>query len=351
MHELRPDDAEIRFIKRLVLIALALGLGLLLYRTAHLLLLAFGAALGAIVFAALADWMVRRTGIKRGPALGLAVLLVLAVLALMGWLFGSAVADQGSALARRLPGDWARIERALAGEPLGRVMLEFAQQGDAGRFIARTAAGLGLGTLQVLANFLILLAGAIFFAAQPGLYRRGLALLAPAAYRPVAADAIDDVATALKLWLRAQIASMIVLGALITLGLWLSGVEAALALGVLGGLAEFIPYVGPVLAMVPAIVVAAAGGGSLPGVLATYLIVRIVQINLVTPLVTRQLVSIPPGLYLFLILVAGYAFGVFGMFFSGALAVAIYTLTIRLYEQETLGEAIDAPGKAHARRR
>lgn len=350
MDRLRPGDPEIRFIKRLVLIGIALALALLVYRTAHLLLLAFGAVLGAILLSAIADGLVRRTGMKRGIGLALAVLLVLGALGLMGWLFGDTLANQSEGLIARLPSDWARLQARLANEPLGRLALVFAEQGDAGRAIAAAAARLGIGTLQVLGNLLILLAGAIFFAATPKAYFHGLVQLAPAAYRRVTEKSLCDVGNALRLWLRAQLVSMIVLGALITLGLWLSGIEAAVTLGVLGGLAEFIPYVGPTLAMIPALVIAAAGGGSLPGVIATYVIVRIVQVNLVTPLVTNQLVSIPPGLYLFLILLAGYAFGTFGMFFSGALAVALYTLVIRLYARETLGEPTDVPGAKHRRK-
>ena len=137
---------------------------------------------------------------------------------------------------------------------------------------------------------------------------------------------------------------MAIMGALFTFGLWLSGVPAYGALGVLGGLAEFIPYVGPIIAMVPALLLSFAGEGSFAGVVATYGIARIVQANIVTPWVTGKVVSVPPGWYIFLILGAGYVFGTFGLFFSGPLAIAVYTAWLALYSRETLGDEVEMPG-------
>lgn len=170
-------------------------------------------------------------------------------------------------------------------------------------------------------------------------------LLAPPAHRGTAMLAIEDVGRALRLWLLTQLVSMLLMGIMIGIGLWWSGLEAPLALGVLGGLSEFIPYVGPTLAMIPAIVVALAGAGSIWGVLLTYAVVRAVQANIITPLISQRVVSVPPGLYLFLILSAGYVFGTFGLFLSGALSVTVYTLVIRLYARETLGDMVSLPGE------
>ena len=112
----------------------------------------------------------------------------------------------------------------------------------------------------------------------------------------------------------------------------------------LGGLSEFIPYVGPTIAMIPALVVSLAGEGSVLGVLVTYAVVRLVQANLITPLISQRVVHIPPGLYIFAILSVGFVFGGFGLFFSGALTVATFTLVRGLYLRETLGETVPRPG-------
>jgi len=88
---------------------------------------------------------------------------------------------------------------------------------------------------------ILLLIGALFLAADPGVYRRGALLLVPHPQRPAFADALDDVGVQLRLWLRAEFTLMITMGLLVGIGLWIAGVPSAAALGLLSGLSEFIP--------------------------------------------------------------------------------------------------------------
>ncbi|USI72222.1 AI-2E family transporter [Sphingomonas morindae] len=344
MNRLTPPVADHGFLRRLGLVLGALALIFFVYRVSDLVLLAFGAALGGLLLATAADALAARTPLPRGMALALAVLALFAVLGLIGTLFGTELVGQADQLKETLPRDWARLRGQLEANAMGRLLTQSLSQGSGGGGIAHAVIGTAWGAVETFANFLIILVGAIFFAAQPGLYKRGLILLAPPPYRAVAGDAIDDVARALRRWLLTQLVSMVLMGVMIGLGLAWSGVSAAAALGLLGGLSEFIPYVGPTLAMVPALVMALTGGGSVWGVLATYAVVRIVQANLITPLLSQRLVSVPPGLYLFLILGAGAVFGTYGLFFAGALAVTFYTLVVRLYVRETLGDDVPVPG-------
>jgi predicted PurR-regulated permease PerM len=134
---------------------------------------------------------------------------------------------------------------------------------------------------------------------------------------------------------------MTTMGVLVGLGLWFAGVPSAAMLGLLTGLSEFIPYVGPVAAMLPALGLAATQGtDAIIGTVATFAIVRLVQTNLITPFVTGRVVKIPPAVTLFAILAIGVLFGAFGLFFSAALVVVLFTLLRSLYLREVLGEPI-----------
>ena len=115
----------------------------------------------------------------------------------------------------------------------------------------------------------------------------------------------------------------------------------SVARGLLAGLSEFIPYIGPTAAMIPALGLAATKGtGPLIGALSTYAIVRLIQTNLITPYVQNKVISIPPAITVFAIIGIGVIFGVFGLFFSAALLVVIFTLVRSLYLREVLGEDI-----------
>ena len=190
-------------------------------------------------------------------------------------------------------------------------------------------------------NVVLLLFGSLFFAVNPKMYERGFLLLVPPAKRPAFEDALFDVGSTLRLWLRAQIIEMTTMGVLVGVGLWIADVPSAAALGLLAGLSEFIPYIGPTAAMLPSLGLAATNGsGPVIGTLITYAIVRVVQTNFVTPFVTSRVVSIPPAVTLFAILGIGTVFGLFGLFFSMGLLVVIFTLIRTLYLREVLGENI-----------
>lgn len=344
MRRLAPGSEDRLFIRRVFLLALAILFFAFLYRIGDILLLAFGASLVGILLATAADWLTNRSKLPRTVSLAAATLLFLAMLTLMGWLFGAETGRQAAQLSQTLPQDWTKLRETLEADPIGKMLADSFHEGSQGSRFAHLLLETGWGSAEVVANFLIIVIGGIFFAAQPGVYRRGLLILTPPAYRSVAADAADDAVRALRLWLITQLISMTMMGVMIGLGLWWSGVQAPAALGLLGGLSEFIPYVGPTLAMVPAIIVALVGHGSIWGVIGTYVVVRIVQVHLITPLISQSLVSVPAGLYLFLILAMGAAFGIFGMFFAGALSVTAYTLAIRLYAREVIGNDVPLPG-------
>jgi predicted PurR-regulated permease PerM len=94
--------------------------------------------------------------------------------------------------------------------------------------------------------------------------------------------------------------------------------------------------------MVPAIGLAAAGGGDLLWrTIAAYVFVRLVEAYALTPGVTRSVVKIPPALTLFTILGVGAVFGVYGVFFAGALLVVAFVGVRELYLRDTLGENIE----------
>ena len=343
-----PDDRP--FLRRVFLLVVLAGMVTVLVLAHNLLLLAFGSLLVALLLIASSEAFQRRLKLSKGVSLALATLLMLATLGLIGWLFYTELAYQAEMLGRELPLAWQAMERRLETGALGRLLLGSLQNRQTVTWLTSEAGAIARGSAVVLFNLIIVISAAIYFAADPARYRRGLAMLSPPRYRALTDRTLGEIGMALRLWLVTQGVSMAIMGALFAFGLWLSGVPAWGALALLGGLAEFIPYVGPIVAMAPAFLLAAAGEGSLPGVFLTYALARVVQANLVTPLVTGRVVSVPPGWYIFLILGAGYVFGTFGLFFAGPLAIAAYTAWIALYSRATLGDAVETPSEHAARK-
>jgi predicted PurR-regulated permease PerM len=343
MSRLTPDADDARFIRRVVILIMIAGVTAALFKAGDLLILAFGSMLGAIIIHAVKELYEERLKVPARLALVLGYLTVLAVMALLFWLFGVQFAPQINALVVRTPGLLDQLAHWTSQTPVGARIARAVQAAYADSRIAQDVGTLVRGSGEFLLNCLLLLVGALFFAGEPDIYKRGALLLVPKTQRPAFADTLDDVAHALRLWLRAQLIQMTTMGVLVGLGLWIADVPSPAALGLLTGLSEFIPYVGPTAAMLPALGLAAtAGTGPLVGALITFAIVRLLQSNLITPFVTQRVVAIPPAITLFAIIGIGMVFGLFGLFFSAALLVAIFTVIRSLYLREVLGEDVES---------
>ncbi len=348
---LKPHPEDLPFLRRLAWTVAVACLLIVIWRAANLLLLAFGSVLGAVAFRSAAR-LFRRMGVgNERVALGLGIILVLALLGLIGWLLAAQFGSEIGAMLDDLPATIGAIERTLGESPVGRALVQAVRAAAGGGTIATSLAILTQGAGEVLLNFLIVLVGAMFFAGNPKLYFSGIVLLTPPPARPAMEHALDQVSQALGLWLKAKVITLAVMTVLIGAGLWLAGMKSWAALALLGGLSEFVPYVGPAVAMVPAVALAATGGSDLLWrTVAAYAVVRLFEAYALTPWITRRVVRIPAAVTLFTILAAGAVFGVYGLFFAGALLVVTYVGVREFYLRDTLGEEINGlPRGADAR--
>ncbi|MGE0082689.1 MAG: AI-2E family transporter, partial [Thiohalomonadaceae bacterium] len=181
-----------------------------------------------------------------------------------------------------------------------------------------------------------------YLAAEPDLYRRGMLRLLPIRSRAGAEALLDEIGGMLTRWMFGQFVSMSTIGLLTWLGLSLLGVPLAATLGLAAALLTFIPTIGPILAATPAVLV----GFSVEPLLALwvvllYLVVESLESYLVTPLVQRQVVHLPPVLVLGAQLLLAILYGLLGLFVAAPLAVAVMVLVKRLYVEGVLGDTVD----------
>lgn len=343
----RKATAEDRTFIRRTLIVLALaGLFYLAWEMRSLLLLVFGAVVVATIFRSVADLLRRVIKVPDSVAVVSAVLLVFGTLALATWMFGSEVSQQVRALVADLPEAWRSFERRVGELDLGerlQGMVEDATPSGSGVVsgVSRLVMSVGGG----IADAVLVVGGGIYLAAQPKLYRTGLLKLFPPRTRDLAGEALNDSGRALRLWLKGQLISMIVVGLLVGIGLWLIGVPSALALGLLAGILEFIPFVGPVVAAVPALLIALAQDPQLAlWALGLYLIVQQIEGNVLQPVVQQYAVDLPAAILLFSLLGFGMLFGALGIMLAAPLTVVGYVLVKRLYVREALDTPTSMPG-------
>ena len=124
--------------------------------------------------------------------------------------------------------------------------------GDAAALGARLGSWIST-SVGAVADAVLMLGIGLYSAFLPELYRRGFVRLFPLSLRAIIDNTLDALTQALREWLLGQLITMVAVGIMITIGLWLIGVPLALTLGILAAMVEFLPYLGPLLASVPGI--------------------------------------------------------------------------------------------------
>jgi predicted PurR-regulated permease PerM len=171
-----------------------------------------------------------------------------------------------------------------------------------------------LGTLSAVGNFFIVLFLGLAFAAQPGVYRKGLLFLAPARHRARTTVIVDRIGDTLERWLIAQILTMAAVFVVTWIGLSIIGIQSAFILGIQAGLLAFIPTVGALVGGL-IVVLASLASGWVAGAsaFALFMGIHALESYILTPIIQRHALDIPPAtLFAFQILL-GVVFGLWGL--------------------------------------
>ncbi len=298
----------------------------------EILLLAFGAVILAVFIRALARPVVRHTRLKqRGAVVTVVVILTLATIETF-WLFGSQVATQLQGVSERLPQAIDSIRTWLENNMAGQFIVERVQESAPdSSWLEKAPRFLAVGANTVAHLFLMLFTG-IYLAASPKLYVNGFVRLFPERQHEKLQSALLGSGEALRKWLIGQSVSMVSVGVLTSLGLWAVGAPLPLAVGIMAGLLEFIPVIGPVLAFVPGVLVALTEGPQIALYAALVLVVvQQLEGSIIMPFAQRWAVELPPAYGLMAVVAFGLMFGFLGVMFGSPLAVVLMFLVQRLY--------------------
>ena len=201
-------------------------------------------------------------------------------------------------------------------------------------------------TVAVLGGLVIMLFVAIFVAVDPDLYHRGLMHLFPHRARRRAGEVLSATATTLRRWLLMQMVAMLVIGTLTTVVLLLLGVKGAIALGIIAGLLEFIPYVGPILSAVPAIAMALVDGPEKAIYVAlAYTAIQQLEGVVLQPLLMKEGLELPPVLTILGQALFSLVFGFLGLLLAVPLLATVMVPVKLLYVRDVVGDEVSLPGE------
>jgi len=338
-HPADPDAMSWDTVRRIFLTALLWAAAaftvFLLWQIRYAFLIAFGSILVALLLIALADLLCKFVKLPRAIGLTVATLLVLGIVGVTMWLFGAHLYSQFGDLLRNIKSGELYVRQYFEGSGAPDVANKVAEQGSSIlTAFATSAFQVGLGFLVAL---VVVVITGIYLAAQPKLYRWGIAALFHPLRRAKVLQVIELVEATVKFWLLGQIILMIIVGLLTYAALMVLGIPSPVALALIAGIAEIVPYLGPFIGAVPALLVALTLG-FVPAVwtAGAYLMVHLIEGYIAAPLVERKFITIPPALILLGLVVVEIIFGTGGVILAAPITVVVFVLVKMQYVDDPL---------------
>jgi predicted PurR-regulated permease PerM len=328
------------------LVVFTMVLLLLVYFTFDVILLIFAAVLLAIFLRGLAELLGRIVHLSEGWLVMIVSVLLIAILAGAIALLAPSVADQVQHLRDELPKSAQQAANYISQFRLGRTLIDqLPSIDDVTQNISTVTLLSGVGgffssTVGAVGNFFIVILLAIYLATEPRLYLLGFVKMFPKRTRHRATEVMGTVGETLRWWLIGKVGSMIFIGLLTWIGLSILGVPLALTLGLLAGLLSFIPNFGPIISAVPAILLAFIESPIMAVyTLGLYVGVQLVESNIVTPLIERETLELPPALTIISQLALAVLVGGLGLVLATPLLAVVMVLVQMVYVEDVLSDS------------
>ncbi len=322
----------------------------------------------------------------RKSATGLIVAALVVVITLMGWVFFGPMKDSVSKLSEQVPAYWERLQKPLIKMEQQAVLSEEKLQAEVTTEIARTATEEGkpeaaqqiaeaipskpvkeskslrsslsemfqgvvgrfttvaFNATQILIVLVTVFFGVTFTLMNPRPIFRAIFSLVPERHHDQTVTIVQRIGKFVPGWVATTLLGMLTIGLLVFLLMWtIFGFMDALVLGLIAGVLEAIPFLGPILSAVPAILFALGKGGMTPvWVILAYLLVQAVENNMILPLIMARGMKLHPLAVIFSMLLCVAAFGVLGVLVAAPLVAIVDIIHDELYRKRFLPTATDA---------
>jgi len=339
------------FVSRvLTTISLVVLAGLTVYffgLLVEVLLVIFAAVLLAVAITGVRCIIHDRTPLSERWSLVVTYLLVVVLMAGAGAVIWPQLSDQIPKFIDKIPEAFEQLSEIADRIPWVEGAIESAgdTEGDSGFDIPSHLLGVFSTTLGAITSLSLIVLIAFYFTLAPTAYVQNLLILVPRAQRKRAEEVMQAQTKSLRFWLLGRLASMVFVGVLAGVGLLLLGVQMAFTLGLIAGVATFIPYIGPILGAIPALMVALLQGPMVVLYVAIlYLVIETAESSLIAPLANKKAVHIAPAYTVIIQLAGGVIAGIPGVIVATPLAV-VGAVTIQLlYVEDVLGEDVEILG-------
>lgn len=311
---------------------------LIIYKTFNALLLLLAASLIALFFVAVSNKIKKWTGLKNGVSLAITIVLMVAVVGLFFWMVGAEAQQQFKEMQEAVPVMIENAQSYLNKTDLGQKISQYITDIENQKKVLPFLQGFFQSSFGVFGDLYVVLFLAMFLSISPFDYINGAVNLVPRRGKTIAKQLFENLGYNLQKWIKGAIISGSVVFVLSATGLLILGVDMWLILAISAGLLNVIPNFGPIIAMIPAVLVALLTSPTLALLVAgTYLTVQIIESNLITPNVQKKLLNTPPALLIFFQVLMGTLAGGWGVVLAVPMLVIVITVVKDLYLDNNTG--------------
>lgn len=341
------SDFVPRVLTTIGLVALAVLTIYFLGKLLDVLLLIFASVLLAVAITGVRRVIDHFTPLSNGWSLAATYLLLVVLIAGSVAVVWPQLAAQIPEFIDSIPRAVEKLEEIIDGWPRVREAVgNLDYENLVGRYDVPTRLlGFFSTTLGSIASVSLIVLIAVYLTVSSQSYVDHLLILIPRGKRARCGELLRAQTKSMRYWLLGRLVSMVSVGVFTWIGLMLLGVPMAFTLGLIAGLATFIPYIGPILGAIPALMVALVEGPMVVLYVAiVYFVVETAESNLIYPLVTKKAVHLAPAYTVIIQLAGGVVAGIPGVILATPLAVVGAVAIQMLYVEDVLGENIEVLG-------
>ncbi len=334
MESSSSDTKAVSFQKKVWItggiLALIIVVLLLFKALFSLLLLVFAGVIITVYFYGVAGLFQKYFHWSPKLSIVLSVILNIVLLVAFFWFIGARIQHQVSDLTNTLPTTIQKAKAQINQNPIGNKLLkQYNTSGDSQKTLG-VVKSLFSSSFGILSDIYIVILLALFFTASPSLYKKGIIKLLPANAKSKGTEIINKISSVLKKWLKGQIFGIFFIAILTAIGLLIIGMPLILTLSLIAGLLNFIPNFGPLIALIPAVLIGLSQGTTTALIIAgMYTFIQIIQSAVTQPLVQKKMINIPPAL----IIISQVAMGALAGFWGVLLATPFIAILIILVQE------------------
>ena len=299
------------------------------------LLFILAGVLAAIYFHGCAGILKKYLRCPSGLSVAISIIINILLLVAFFWFVGSRLSTQVSQLSDSLPTMIQNAKVRMSHSAVGNKALSYLNSSGNSQKTVAVARRFFSSGFGILLDLYIIFIFGLFFTASPTIYKKGIISLLPTKAKSKGREIINEIGNALKKWIEGEIIAFFFIAIFSGIGFLILGMPLVFTLALIAGFSAFIPNFGPLLAFIPAALIALSQGPKTVIIVACiFIVVHIFENAVLLPLIQKKMIKVLPAVTIFAQVALGLLGGFWGVLLAVPVIVVLKTIIDKLYVKQ-----------------